>query len=175
MLTTKSKHGSVTFRFNNEVLDRLRDESDQKRTSLNTLASQIFQSHVEYYMYAAKAGMVSFPKSLLVRIMDRLSEREVESLSEYIAKNQIKDMTRLMKNEYSIPAFLDMFESWLRISGFAYRRDATDSVQTFVIQHDMGQRWSIYFKKLIEYVFEDLNEKKPSFDISDNTLSFRIK
>jgi hypothetical protein len=96
-------------------------------------------------MYASKAGMVSFPKSLLVRIMDRLSKREVGSLSEYIAKNQIKDMARLMKNEYSIPAFLDMLQSWLRISGFAYRRDTTDNIQTFVIQHDMGQRWSIYF------------------------------
>jgi hypothetical protein len=175
MQTTKPQHGNVTFRFNNEVLERLRGESDQKRISLNTLASQIFHSHVEYHMYASKAGMVSFPKTLLVRIMGRLSEREVESLSEYIAKNEMKDMTLLMKNEYSIPAFLDMFESWLRVSGFVYRRDISDSVQTFVIQHDMGKRWSIYFEKLIEYVFEDLNEKKPSFDISDNLLSFKIR
>jgi hypothetical protein len=175
MQTTKPQHGNVTFRFNNEVLGRLRSESDQKRISLNTLASQIFQLHVEYHMYASKAGMISFPKSLLVRIMSRLSEREVESLSEHIAKNEIKDMTRLMKNEYSIPAFLDMFESWLRISGFVYRRDISGSVQTFVIQHDMGKRWSTYFEKLIEYVFEDLNEEKPSFDISDNLISFRIR
>ncbi len=175
MLTTKSEKGNVTFRFNNQVLERLRDESDQKRISLNTLASQIFHSHVEYHMYASRAGMVSFPKSLLVRIMDRLSEREVESLSEHIAKNEIKDMTRLVKNEYSIPAFLDMFESWLRVSGFVYRRDTTSSVQTFVIQHDMGPRWSTYFEKLIEYVFEDLREEKPSFDISDNSVSIRIR
>ena len=174
MLTTKIRNGSVTFRFNNEILGRLRDESDQKRVSLNTLASQIFQSHVEYHMYSSRAGMVSFPKSLLVRIMNKLSEGEVDALSEHIAKNEIKDTIRLMKNEYSIPAFLNMFESWLRVSGFVYRRDITDSVQTFVIQHDMGRRWSNYFEKLIGYVFEDLNEEKPSFDVSDNALSFRI-
>jgi hypothetical protein len=159
MLTTKSEHGNVTFRFNNQILKQLRDESDQKRISLNTLASQIFQSHVEYHMYASKAGMVSIPKSLLVRLMNRVNEREADALSEHIAKNEIKDMTRLVKNQYSIPAFLDMFESWLRVSGFAYRRNAADNVQTFVIQHDMGPRWSTYFKKLIEFVFEDLGEK----------------
>jgi PadR family transcriptional regulator len=65
-----------------------------------------------------------------------------------------------------------MFESWLRVSGFVYRRDISGGVQTSVIQHDMGRRWSTYFEKLIEYVFEDLNERKPSFDISDNLLSF---
>ena len=175
MLTTKPTHGSVTFRFNNDVLERLRRESDQKRISLNTLASQIFQSHVEYHMYASRAGMISLPKSMLVRIMNGLSDHEVDALSEHMAKNEIKDMTRLVKNEYSIPAFLDMFESWLRTSGFAYRREVVGGVQTFMIQHDMGRRWSTYLEKLIEFVFKDLNEEKPSFDVSDNAVSFRIR
>ena len=68
--------------------------------------------------------------------MNKLSDREVDALSEHIAKNEFKDTTWLMKNKYSIPAFLDMLESWLRISGFVYRRDTTDSVQTFEIQHE---------------------------------------
>lgn len=175
MLKSKSQHGNVTFRFNNEILGQLRKEAEQKRVSLNTLASQIFQSYVEYHMYASRAGMVSFPKSLLVRIMNRLSKQEVDSLSEQIAKNEFKDMTRLMKNEYSVAAFLDMFESWLRASGFAYRREIVDNVQTVIIQHEMGKRWSEYFEKLIEHVFEDLNETKPEFEISDNSVAFRIK
>ena len=169
----KSPNGSVTFRFDNEILNKLRDEAGQKRVSLNTLASQIFQSYVEYDMYASRAGMISFPKSLLVRIMDRLSEQEVGQLSEYIAKNEFKEMTLLVKNEYNLSAFLDMIESWLRVSGIGYRRDVIESVQTFVIQHDMGERWSTYFEKLIKYAFKDLNENEPVFDISDNSIAFR--
>src|SRR5215813_4942469 len=129
---TKSPNGSVTFRFNNEILRKLRNEADQKRISLNTLASQIFQSYVEYDRYASRAGMISFPKSLLVRIMDRLSEQEVGQLSEYIAKNEFKEMSLLMRNEYTLSAFLDLIESWLRVSGFGYRRDIVYGVQTFV-------------------------------------------
>ena len=82
----KSPNGSISFRFDNDILNNLRNEAHQKRISLNTLASQIFQSYVEYYMYASKAGMVQVPKSFLVRIMDKLSETEVDQLSEYIAK-----------------------------------------------------------------------------------------
>jgi hypothetical protein len=169
----KSPNGSVTFRFDNEILSKLRDEAGQKRISLNTLASQIFQSYVEYDMYASRAGMISFPKSLLVRIMERLSEQEVEQLSEYIAKNEFKEMTLLVKNEYNLSTFLDMIESWLRVSGIGYRRDVIDSVQRFVIQHEMGGRWSTYFEKLIKYAFKDLNENEPGFDISDNSIVFR--
>lgn len=59
----KSPNGSVTFRFDNEILNKLGDEAGQKRISLNTLTSQIFQSYVEYDMCASRAGMISFPKS----------------------------------------------------------------------------------------------------------------
>jgi hypothetical protein len=106
--------------------------------------------------------------------MDRLSEQEVDKLSEYIAKNDIKDMTLLLRQEYTLSSFLDMIESWLRVSGFSYRRDGTDRVEKFVIQHDMGKRWSVYFERLFRYVFEDLNQKKPTFDITDNSIAFRI-
>ena len=173
VVRTKLPNGSVTFRFNNEILSKLRNEAGQKRISLNTLASQIFQSYVEYEMYASRAGMVSFPKSLMVRLMDRLSEIEVQQLSEHIANNELKEMLLLVKNEYSVSAFLDMIESWLRVSGIGYRRDVVDSVQTFVIQHDMGKRWSTYFEKLIKYAFKDLKENEPVFDINDNSIAFR--
>jgi hypothetical protein len=180
-LSTKNKNssGSVTFRFDNEILNQLRNESDQKRISLNTLASQIFQSHVEYDTYAAKAGMISFPKSLLVRLMDGLGEQKVEELPEYIAKNEIKDMTLLLRKEYTLSSFLDTIESWLRVSGFTYRRDQDSSTdnhtQTFVIQHDMGKRWSMYFERLFRYVFEDLKLTKYSFDNTDNSVAFKIQ
>ena len=69
-----------------------------------------------------KAGMVSFPKSLLIRIMDRLNEQEVQDLSQYIATNETKDMTLLLRKEYQFSSFLDTIESWLRVSGFPYRQ-----------------------------------------------------
>ena len=102
--------GSVTLRFDNGTLHQLKNEADQKRISLNTLASQIFQSHIEYDVYAAKAGMISFPKALLIRLMEGLREHEVEDLSKYIAKNEIKDMTLLLKKEYNLSSFLDTIE-----------------------------------------------------------------
>jgi hypothetical protein len=155
--TIKPSSGSVTLRFDNEILTQLRNESNQKRISLNTLASQIFQSHVEYDTYASKAGMVSFPKSLLIRLMEGLGEQEVEDLSKYIAKNEIKDMTLLLRKEYTLSSFLDTIESWIRISGFPYRRDediADNRTQTFLIEHDMGKRCSVYFDRLFKYVFK---------------------
>jgi hypothetical protein len=169
---------SITLRFRNKILDNLRHEAAQKRINVNTLSSQIIADHVEYGSYASTSGMVSFPKSLLIMMMDRLSEGEVERLSEHIAKNEFKDLTLLLKGEYSLSSFLDTIESWLRISNFQYSYNVTDNdnKHRFVIQHDMGKRWSIYFEKLFTHVLSTFPlANKIKFEITDNIVAFTVQ
>lgn len=173
-----SNSSSITLRFRNDILNKLKHEAAQKRISLNTLASQVFSSHAEYNVYASTSGMVSFHKSLLIRLMERLQEDEIEKLSEHIAKNEMKDLTLLLRGEHNLSSFLKTIESWLRVSGFQYSYYISDDDKShrFVIQHEMGRKWSLYFEKLFSYVFNDLSSvKKPVFDITDNIVAFRVQ
>jgi hypothetical protein len=167
--------GNVTFRFDGQTLESLRKEAEQKRVSLNTLANQIFKTHTEYSGAAAKAGMVSFPKSLLIRLMNRLSEDEVKLLSEEIGKNEMKDMLLMMKQSYTTQAFVDLIESWIRVSGFSYTHDISGSSHYFVIQHEMGKRWSTYHAELFKFVFYDTGAKWADVEITDNTITFNVE
>jgi hypothetical protein len=166
--------GNVTLRFDGNVLEQLRNEANQKRVSLNTLASQIFKTHTEFSGAAAKAGMVSFPKNLLIQLMNRLSEEEVKHLSEEIAKNDMKDMLLMIKRQYSAEAFIDLIESWIRACGFPFTHDQSDNTHYFIIQHDMGKRWSVYFAELFKFVFYDLGTKWGDFHTTDNMITFNI-
>jgi hypothetical protein len=170
-----AQSGSVTLRFDGDMLDDLRKESEHKRISLNTLATQIFRTHTEYGSMSARAGMVSFHKSLLIRLMDKLSEDEITKLSEYIAKNEMKDTILLMKRRYDASAFVDFIEAWARISGFEYRHDVSDSTHSFVIQHDMGKRWSVYIANIFKYAFADIGAKWADFQTTDNTVTFNVE
>lgn len=167
----------VTFRLDDSLLYKLRKESAQKQVSLNTLASQIFQSHADYEIFASRAGMVSFPKTLLIRIMDGLDDDRLASLSEYIAENEIKDLILLMNGEYSINAFLRTIESWLRVTGFPYRHEVAPEnsyIHTFVINHGMGKRWSLYFQKLFTYCLNNLGYNSDGYEVTDSSIAFKI-
>lgn len=170
----KTSTGSVTLRFDGDLLEDLRRESEHKRISLNTLATQIFRTHAEYGSMAAKAGMVSFHKSLLVRVMERLPEDEIVKLSEYIALNEMRDTVLLMKKRYDAAAFIDFIESWARVSGFEYRHDVSGDTHSFVIQHDMGKRWSLYIANVFKHVFTDVGAKWADFQTTDNTVTFNV-
>jgi hypothetical protein len=169
-----SSSGSVTLRFDSDMLEDLKRESEHKRISLNTLATQIFRTHTEYGSMSAKAGMVSFHKSLLIRMMDRLSDDEIVKLSEYIAKNEMKDTVLLIKKKYTAGSFVDFIESWARVSGFEYRHDISGDTHSFVIQHDMGRRWSIYIASVFKHVFSDIGAKWADFHSTDNTVTFNV-
>lgn len=166
--------GNVTLRFDSNVLEQLRNEANQKRVSLNTLASQIFKTHTEFSGAAAKAGMISFPKNLLIRLMNRLSEEEVKQLSQEIAKNEMKDTLLMIKRQYSAEAFIDLIESWIRICGFPFTHDQSGNTHNFIIQHDMGKRWSVYFLELFKFVFYDIGTKWSDFHTTDNMITFNV-
>jgi hypothetical protein len=140
--------------------------------------SQILLSHAEFHTFASRAGMVSMPKSLLVRLMDRLSPKEVIELSEYVAMNELKDTVLLMKTRYDEKNILEFIEAWARAGGYPYRihvkdDDGHSKTTSFVIQHDMGERWSLYFVELFKYAFEQLGTTI-SFQHTPSTIMFEV-
>jgi hypothetical protein len=46
-------------------------------------------------------------------------------------------------------------------------------VHSFVIQHDMGEKWSQYFIELYRFAFEQLGIKIDS-EHTANTISFKV-
>ena len=175
--SNSSGSGSITLRFRNEILYMLRHEARQRRVNVNTLSSQIIADHIEYSSYASTSGMVSFPKSLLVQMMEGLEEDEVEKLSEHIAKNEFKDLTLLLKGEYSLQSLLRTTEAWLRISNFQYSYYVSEngSKHRLVIQHDMGKRWSLYFEKFFSHAFNSLHlANRLKCETTDNIVAFTI-
>jgi hypothetical protein len=159
-------------------LKNLRYEAEKKDISTNTLVNQIIKEYLNWHSNAAKAGFVAVRRRFVTKVMSNLSEQEIILLAEYVAKSANKDTMLLMKNEYTVKSALEFLESWIKISGYPYRHQETDNVQnkhSYVIQHDMGMKWSIYLASLYQFLFDELGlKKKIEFDRTENTLAFTI-
>jgi hypothetical protein len=164
----------ATFRLRKIALDKLRNDAIQKQISLNTLANQIFEQYLDYNANAAKAGIIGFPKVLLIKLIDNLSEEEIVQIAQNIATTQVKDMVFLLKGKYTIESFLAVVESWIRASGFPFKHEINGTRHLYIIQHDLNKKWSLYLSKLFEFVMEDLIERRPIFQISNNSIVFEV-
>jgi hypothetical protein len=172
--TNNGNSKSITFRLDNTILNNLHHEANQNDISVNTLGSHIIRRHIDWHSNAAKAGFVTVRKGLLSNLISRLSEKEISSIAEYIAKNETKDFVLLLRNEYNIEAALDVIETWIKISGYPYRHEANYSRHKYVIQHDMGKNWSIYLAELYRFLFEEFGLKRVEFDLNHNSLDFIV-
>src|ERR687898_403082 len=165
---------SITFRLDNTILNKLHREAEQKDISVNTLVSHIIRRHIDWHSNAAKAGFVTVRRGLLSNLINRLTEKEIASTAEYMAKNETKDFVLLLRNEYNIESALDVIETWIKISGYPYRHEVDYTRHSYVIQHDVGKNWSLYLSELYRHLFKEFGLKKVEFDLNDNTLDFIV-
>jgi len=106
--------------------------------------------------------------------MEKLSEQEVSSISEEIAKKETKDFVLLLRNEYRLEEALGVIECWIIISGFPFRHEHTDTIHSYVVQHEMGRKMSNYLAELYRNLFLEFFLKKVYFDLTDNAISFVV-
>jgi hypothetical protein len=165
---------SITFRLDNTILNKLHREAELKDISVNTLVSHVIRSHIDWHSNAAKAGFVTVRRGLLSNLINRLPEKEISSIAEYIAKTETKDFVLLLRNEYNIESALDVIETWIKISGYPYRHDVNYTLHSYMIQHDMGKNWSLYLAELYRFLFEEFGLKKVEFDLNHNSLDFIV-
>lgn len=165
---------SVTLRFDKEILGMLRNEAKEKQISLNTLLNQLAIQHLDWHAHAAKAGFITVRKGKIMKMLEKISEKDIIEIAEYIAKKESKDFVLMLRNEYNIHSSLDVIESWIKIAGYSYRHEVKGEEHSYTIQHDMGRKWSLYLKEQYRFIFEDFGLPRVDFDPSENTLSFRV-
>lgn len=170
----RAKNESVTFRIRSSILSELRSDAEQDRTSLNTLVNRVLEEYVEWGSHASEAQLISFPRALLVDLMERLSEDDVVMTAKSIVRTEVKDIVLLMREKYDLSSFLDVVESWLKASGFPYRQYMENGFHTYVVQHDMSQKWSVYLGEVFKGVVEQFS-KKLEYDVTPNTLVFKVQ
>jgi len=165
---------TASFRIDTGLLEKLQQEAELKQISLNTLANQVFREYVEWYASAPKSGYVTVRKSLIVRMLNDMTEEEVLDYAKTTAADS-RDINLLLTGEYTLSSVLQVIEHKVRISGYKYRREVKGDTQSYIIQHDLGRKWSLYLGTLFKAEFEEVGDNGTEFEILENILIFRIK
>lgn len=125
-------------------------------------------------MYAAQAKLHQVPKTTLARLIDKLTESELSDVAIDMAKKDFVEVGLLLRGEFTISSFIDIVEYWSKISAFPYKYEINKNVHTFIIQHDMGKKYSFLIKEIYSYLLQETFQKKFEFIITDNTIVFKF-
>lgn len=174
MVLTTKKTSTMTFRIDEDVLNKLRAESEHRETSLNTFVNQIFKRYVEWDMFESQVGMVPIAKPIIVELFGKMSQENIIDMANRIGKNVVRDIALFMKGDISLSSFLSWFEARMKASSIEINHNMKNDYHTFIVKHDLGENWSLYHKTVLELIFSDMLDKKIQFDYNAGMISFKF-
>ena len=187
----QGKTRSMTFRLDQITVDELQREADIHETSLNVLVNQVLRRYREWDRYEAKLAMMPVPKVMLSNLIDNaislakkngIKESDVLAYRDQLIKeaariafNVMKDSVLLMKQKYNLWAVLNVLQEYMKVSGISSdHRIEAGGRHVFIIQHDLGENWSLFTKELMTMIFENLAKVRADISTTDNTTRAEV-
>ena len=171
--TRKVSSDSVTFRLNSLVLDKLSKRADLQKTSLNVLVNQIMQNYVEWDADSIKAGWIPTQRTILTKLVDTLDEKTISDVAKQSAKASGKDSILYMYGKYNLENVLTNIRASAQRSGFSIKEYEENENMEIVIQHELGWKWSIFFKFYYQEILHEINQRV-IFDYTDTSLVINL-
>ena len=187
--SSPKKSRSITFRIDTAIIDELQREADLKEFSLNVLVNQVLRRYVEWDRYESKLGMMPVPKIMLATLIDKTMQLAVDAgvsgVDSYrdkvvknaaeIAFNLMKDSVLFMKKKYSLWTVLAVLQEYMKISGITSDHTIESGRKhVFVIQHELGENWSIFAKELLSLIFMTLAEVRADISTTPKLVKAEV-
>lgn len=151
----ESKHEktrSITYRLPAKLVEDLETESTQKEISQNVLVRQILEKYTQWDKFANIIGMIPVPKDVLKTLGEEMEGDEINKIIDVILP-LIKDWVMFMKGNYDLKRAIESLEDYMRASGMTSDHRIEGSVHHFIIQHNLGMRWSLFTEQLLKRIF----------------------
>ena len=166
--------GVTSFRLDTKLLENLKLVAKKEKTNVNTLVSQILESHLGWDLYASEVGWVVMLKAGMLEIIKALDTESITMIAKKIAKSGAKEIALFMRGKYGIEEWISITRDRARMSGFSLKEYRGKNKDRFVMHHDMGEKWSIFFKTYYETVFDELGAKVHC-DFTENAIVIELE
>ena len=174
LMVTPKQTESVSLRLDKNTWNKLKVLAGKQKLSPNALVSQILDSYLEWELTATAAGWVVMPKPFLIELFKTIDGNMIEKVITKLSSRMAKDISLYMRGKHDLNSWLSIIRARCKRSEFNLTEYEDEAKHELIIQHNMGENWSLYFKTYFQNIFHDINVKA-EFDYTDNTVVIKIE
>jgi hypothetical protein len=168
--TKKEATRSITYRLPAKIVEELETEAMQKNISHNVLVKQVLEKYLVWDRFADKIGIIPVPKKILETMGANFDWVQINQVIESI-KPVIRESVMFMKGRYDLKRCIETLEDYMRASGMLSDHRVEGALHHFVIQHNLGVKWSLFTEQLLKEIFaEFLPEQKLKCQTTESTV-----
>ena len=145
---------SISYRLPEHIIEGLEVEAQQKEISQNVLVKQILEKYLAWDIFAKNVGMIPVPKEILRILGEKMDGAAINEIIHGMTP-VIKDWIIFKKGGYDLKKTIESMEEYMRASGMTSDHRVEGEVHHFVIQHNIGIRWSLFTELLLKQIFHE--------------------
>ena len=173
---SSKKTSSISFRINEEYEKVLRKIAEENKTSLNTLANQIFGNYVEFELYAKKFGTLRMSTDTFRRMLDVLDEKNIMEIATRCGSQEVKEFILFKWKEISSRTITDFIKIYFDLCGYGRcNLDETEGKVMFSVHHDLQEKGSLFLKHLFESLIRTTLDKDCKTNVTSDTITISFQ
>jgi hypothetical protein len=171
----KESTRSITYRLPEKLVNELETEATMKSISQNVLVKQILEKYVQWDRFSDKIGMIPVPKAIVESLGSELDGKYIDEIITMIFP-LIKDSVMFIKGEYDLKRCIETLEDYMKASGMNSDHRVEGGKHIFLIQHELGTKWSVFTEQLLTQIFRSfMPEKELKFQTTDSTVIMSVE
>ena len=169
-MAKKETTRSISYRLPVKVVEELETEALQKNISQNVLVKQILENYVTWGRFSDKIGMIPVPKKIIETLGKDMKGEQIDATIKAILP-LIKDTVMFIKGSYDLKRCIETLEDYMRASGMKSDHRIEGEVHHFIIQHELGLKWSFFTEQMLKEIFHQfLPNKNMKFQTTASTV-----
>lgn len=172
-----TKKRNFPFSTNNEILEHIMEEAQNKNQSINALINDILTRHVTYYKHIERKGKVVVPNKSFQFMLDNVKESE---LSESIKKNELDISTLFVANglQFTLENFIKYALDGVGLMGgflrhYTIYKDNQDYVN-LILEHNYDIKWSRIIGNVYSDILKEIFQYSTQYVFNDNSIVIKI-
>jgi len=150
---------SITYRIPVKIVEELETEAMNKNISQNVLVKQILEKYISWDRFSDKIGMVPIPKKILDSLGGNMEGKDIDVIINALLPF-VKDTVMFMKGDYDLKRCIETLEDYMRASGMKSDHRIEGELHHFIIQHELGIKWSLFTEQLLREIFHSFLPEK---------------
>lgn len=169
---SSKKTSSISFRINEEYEKILRSIAEENKTSLNTLANQIFGNYVEFELYAKQFGTLRMSTDTFRRMLSGIDEKKVIEIATRCGSQEVREFILFKWKEVNSRTIVNFIKVYFDLCGYGRcNLNETEGNVTFSVHHDLQEKGSLFLKHLFESLIRTSLDKDCKTTVTKDTIT----
>jgi hypothetical protein len=166
----KEKTRSITYRLPEKIVDELETEASRQNISQNVLVKQILEKYIQWDKFAGKIGVIPVPLAILDALGSDMDDKQIDEVIKVVLP-MIKDAVMFMKGGYDLQRCIELLEDYMRATGMKSDHRIEGSLHHYIIQHELGIKWSRFTEQLLKEIFQKfVPDKELKCQVTETTV-----